>query len=237
MIAHRGNSSVAPENTLAAVRSALAVDPAPAFVEIDVHATSDGELVVIHDKTLDRTTDASGAVAALELAVVRAADAGHADTFGAAFAGERVPLLSEVLDAVAATETGIMIEIKAAGIGAEVAALVVERGELKKHVIASFQADVLAEARAESAGARLLYLVDEANEASWTTAELHGVEILGVDKNAADGDYFERAHAAGYDVWVWTVNDLPQATALAALGADGIITDYPADVPGAVGGG
>ena len=95
-IAHRGASGqgLAPENTLAAFEKAvqLGVD----MLEIDVHATRDGQVVVLHDTTLDRTTDGTGIVAELSSADVRQADAGS--WFAADFTGERVPLLEEVLD-------------------------------------------------------------------------------------------------------------------------------------------
>ena len=93
VIAHRGASSYAPENTLAAFD--LALQMGVRQIELDVHLTSDGHIVVIHDDTVDRTTNGSGPVASQMLAELQELDAGA--WFGASFAGERIPTLDEVL--------------------------------------------------------------------------------------------------------------------------------------------
>jgi glycerophosphoryl diester phosphodiesterase len=95
--AHRGRSGVAPENTLAAFEAA--VDLGADFLELDVRRSADGEIVCIHDATVDRTTDGTGAVADLTLAELRALDAGSWKD--ARYAGERIPLLSAVLAQIA----------------------------------------------------------------------------------------------------------------------------------------
>ncbi|MDQ2934870.1 MAG: glycerophosphoryl diester phosphodiesterase, partial [Chloroflexota bacterium] len=115
VVAHRGASTTAPENTIEAYR--LAVEQGADAIELDVHITADGQLAIIHDETLERTTDGSGAVAALTMDQIRAFDA------GATFAGSdgsfphrghdlRVPTLSEVIEWLPA-EVGLVIEIKA----------------------------------------------------------------------------------------------------------------------------
>jgi glycerophosphoryl diester phosphodiesterase len=93
IVAHRGAATVAPENTMAAFRAAR--DLGADGIELDVHATADGELVVLHDFTVDRTTDGTGRIFELPMAEVGRLDAGS--WFGTAFAGEPVPRLSEVL--------------------------------------------------------------------------------------------------------------------------------------------
>lgn len=109
MVCHRGANRMAPENTLAAVRAAF--DLGAAFVEIDVLTTRDGVPVVIHDRTVDRTTDGTGPVGDKSLTEVLALDAGS--WFDAAFAGERVPRFEEVL-ALAQGRGGLYVEVKAA---------------------------------------------------------------------------------------------------------------------------
>ncbi len=94
VMAHRGNSAFAPENTLVAFEQALALGADGC--ECDVHATADGEIVVIHDATVDRTTDGTGAIGEMTLEQVRGLDAG--EWKGSEFAGQRVPLLAEVLE-------------------------------------------------------------------------------------------------------------------------------------------
>src|SRR5436309_263912 len=110
IVAHRGASALAPENTLAAFRRALEAG-APA-VECDVHLTADGAPIVIHDARVDRTTNGTGEVASLTLAALRALDAGG--WFDPRFAGERLPTLEETL-AIAAGRSRVFVELKPGG--------------------------------------------------------------------------------------------------------------------------
>src|SRR5258707_103264 len=110
VIAHRGDSAHRPENTLGAFASALEIGAA--IAEFDVHLTRDGEVVVIHDATLDRTTNGHGAVRNLTLAEIRRFSAGYPARFGSAYPGERVPTLGEVLGLLR-ERAQAMIEIKA----------------------------------------------------------------------------------------------------------------------------
>jgi glycerophosphoryl diester phosphodiesterase len=109
VIAHRGDSAHRPENTLASFASALEVGAT--IVELDVQLTADGEVIVIHDATLDRTTSGRGDVRELSLAQVREVSAGFPGRFGEAWAGERVPTLAEVLGLLRG-RARVMIEIK-----------------------------------------------------------------------------------------------------------------------------
>src|SRR3989449_9458057 len=113
VIAHRGASAAAPENTLAAFR--LAADLGADGIELDVRGTADGQLVVLHDASVNRTTDGAGRVAALTLDQLRRVDAGK--KFGPSFRGERIPLLSQVFEVVAGRLL-VDVEIKAAGVEA-----------------------------------------------------------------------------------------------------------------------
>lgn len=230
-VAHRGNSAVAPENTLAAVRSALALAPAPDFVEIDVHRSADGALVVIHDATLDRTTSATGRVAELPLGAIRDADAGYSAEFGDAFRGERVPELYEVLDAVSATTTSVMIEVKARGIGDRVARLLADRGELGRHLIASFHPDVLVAASMAAPKASTLYLADDASPEEIELAARIGADVVGFGQKGLTAAAVHTAHKKGLAVWAWTVNEPARASELLAMGVDGVISDRVDSLP------
>src|SRR5579863_1834901 len=108
IFAHRGNSGEAPENTLAAFRQVAGVGADG--VEFDVQLSRDGVPVVIHDETVDRTTDGKGAVAGLTLAQLQVLDAGK--WFGAAFAGERIPTLEAVLEVFRGASIRVNIELK-----------------------------------------------------------------------------------------------------------------------------
>jgi len=110
VIAHRGNSAAAPENTFASFESAIAAGAR--HVECDVQMTRDGRIVVIHDPTLARTAGRDGDVRTLSLAEVKDADASYASQFGTAFAPQRVPTLQELLDFVKG-RAQLLIEIKA----------------------------------------------------------------------------------------------------------------------------
>lgn len=115
MVAHRGTPEEAPENTLPSFRAALATG-AP-VLECDVHASRDGVVVVIHDATLDRTTDAHGAVAERDWAELSRVDAGYPRRFGARFRDTRLPRLEELLD-LARGRAQVMVEVKTAAVGA-----------------------------------------------------------------------------------------------------------------------
>ncbi len=107
-IAHRGASALAPENTMAAF--AMAVELGADAIELDLHVSRDGELVVIHDHTLDRTTDGEGPVHTRSLQELKRLDAGR--WFGESFAGQRIPTLAEVLDRFSG-KIPLALEIKA----------------------------------------------------------------------------------------------------------------------------
>src|SRR3989337_3593200 len=123
VIAHRGANAYAPENTLAAFR--LAADQGADSIEFDVRATADGHLVVIHDSSLGRTTDGEGEIGALTLEEVRRADAGGRR--GAAFRGERVPTLEEVLD-VARGRLLVDIELNVTNLDSQVVEMLARAG-------------------------------------------------------------------------------------------------------------
>lgn len=241
MIAHRGASGSAPENTLAAF--AAAREAGADGIELDVTRCASGEVVVIHDDTVDRTTDGSGAVSAMPLQALRELDAGA--WFGPQFAGERVPLLAEVLDATGAS-LRINIEIKACytpgggvealyqrnvSIEEEIAALVRERGLQETILISSFNLAVLRrmQAAAPELQRGLLFASRAAVPLAWAWARRWvGAHALHPSAGGLDAAWVSRARERGYRVNVWTVNDPQVMRRVMAAGVDGIITDYPA---------
>jgi glycerophosphoryl diester phosphodiesterase len=142
VVAHRGASGYAPENTFAAFDRAIALDCPD--IELDVWVSKDGVPVVMHDETLDRTTGAHGPVAGLTIAELRALDAGA--WFGPAFSGEHVPSLEEVL-ARSVGKARFTVEIKAAGVGleAKVLGLLTRYGMRSSASLCSFHPQVIAE--------------------------------------------------------------------------------------------
>ncbi len=223
VIAHRGASAYAPENTLAAF--ILAVEQEANMVELDVQRTADGALVVFHDATTQRWNGQPRPVAECSLTDLRTLDIG----------GERIALLAEVCALARERGIGMNVEIKAAGIGAEVARLLHEEKVTDRTLISSFLPDALGEiARADSRlprgvlmGARAcpadapedwpIPALREAGAAAWHPP--HQMPLL--------AQLLPRVRAAGFQVNVWTVNDPALMRELALLGADGIITDKP----------
>jgi glycerophosphoryl diester phosphodiesterase len=224
VIAHRGASGTCPENTLVAFARAAALGAH--MIELDVQLTSDGEVVVMHDWTLERTTDGAGAVRERTLAEIRRLDAGA--WFGPAFRGTRVPTLAEVLAAVALP---VNIELKPVGndgLEARALAVVESAGALARVVFSSFDAGALERVRALTARATLAVLWD-AGPVSEAVARARrvGARALHLRKELTTPDALAMANAAGLPVRAWTVNELGEMDRLVAAGVEGVFTDFP----------
>lgn len=180
---HRGAMAVEPENTMRSFRSAqqLGVDA----LELDVHLSRDGELVVIHDSTLDRTTSGKGSVAGTELAQIRSLDAGQ---------GEQVPILSEVWHEF--PDLGLQIEVKAAEATTAVLELIRAQPRPGTTVIASFRPDALAQAIAEEGPWMVALLGLRDAEQISQKADI-GEDMLLVDWTLADTPVVQQFRASG----------------------------------------
>jgi glycerophosphoryl diester phosphodiesterase len=219
VIGHRGANTHAPENTLAAFR--LAAEQGADAIEFDVRATADGHLVVIHDPSLERTTDRQGQIDRLTLEEVRRADAGGRR--GQAFAGERVPLLEEVL-AVARGTLLVDIELKVTGIEAEVIDQLVRTGMLDQALVTSFLEDALE--RVQAADRKpAVGLLQQWAEPERATAL--GVDVYLPHVRALSADVVQSCRARGLAIIPWTVRSEDDARAVLALGVDGLIADDP----------
>jgi glycerophosphoryl diester phosphodiesterase len=210
-IAHRGYAGVNPENTVAAVRDASERADA---VEVDVRRCGSGDLVVVHDATVDRVTDATGAVAEMtadELAAL--------DVLGS---GEGVPTLDRALDAAAVP---VNLELKERGCAADALAVAERTGT--DVFVSAFDPACLAEAREADPDVPRALLFADAEGALSTAAEADAAFLHPV-VGAATEAFLRRAHGAGFGVNVWTVADAGTARDLAAAGADGLIADDPA---------
>lgn len=225
---HRGGAATAPENTLPAISAALAggFD----YVEVDVALTADRHPVLMHDKTVDRTTDGHGRLSALTLAAVKSLDAGS--WFGRDYAGTRVPTFAEFLDALLAADGRAIVELKGEWDAAAVDAAVAEvaaRGLERRIVFASFDARTLALAAAGSdVLSRLLIVKQLPSDVVSAVAEA-GARGVVVSRKAvlARPGIVDELHAAGARVVVYTLNDDAQWDEVTALGVDGIVTDDP----------
>jgi len=235
VIAHRGARDIAPENTLAAFQAALDADADG--IELDVTRCATGEIVVIHDDTLDRTTNGTGPVAGMNFCNLRALDAGA--WFAPQFAGQRVPLLSEVLDLMG-HRLRINIEIKGRdwkgdGIEIEIAQMIRDRGLEQEIVISSFNPAALVRMHraAPELQRGLLYAPNLPAYLSprWTRL-LTRPEALHPYYAMMDAQTVRHAQLRGCRVNVWTVNTPQDMQEMIALGVDAIITDHPAQLRG-----
>ncbi|HIE39436.1 MAG TPA: glycerophosphodiester phosphodiesterase [Anaerolineae bacterium] len=231
-IAHQGASDVAPPNTLAAFHRAaeLGADG----VELDVHLSADGVPVVIHDFTVDRTTNGTGRVADFPLAALKKLDAGS--RFDPAFAGERIPTLEEVFEAVG-RRLLINVELKAVprenrGLEEAVVTLVERHGLRDRVLISSFDPFALRRVRRLAPHLPLGFLYETAPLSRLARA-LAGL-MRGLQPEAIHPHWAQvrpptvrRAHGRGRRVVAWTVDEPEVMRRLSEWGVDGIITNRP----------
>jgi glycerophosphoryl diester phosphodiesterase len=230
IIAHRGASGHAPEHTFAAYDRAVA--QGADYLEQDLQQTADGELVVLHDDTLDRTTDGSGRVDAHSLAEVAALDAGA--WFAPEFAGQRVPTLDAVL-ARYGHEQRYYIETKAPGEGMEekLVALLHRHGLVgagpEQVLIQSFSAESLRHVRELEPRLPLIQLVGRGSAQRLDALDAIAEYAVGIGPARAlvDADLVARARAAGLKVHPYTLNTRQEHAQAVTLGVDGAFTNFP----------
>ncbi|WP_328461287.1 glycerophosphodiester phosphodiesterase family protein [Actinoplanes sp. NBC_00393] len=232
-VAHRGYSTVAPENTLPAFDAALRAGAT--FVEFDVRVTRDGVPVVIHDRTVNRTTSGVGRVWDLSHAEIAALDAGS--WFGAGFAGLRVPTLAETLDLLAAGPAELLVEIKPPATLDEVKTIVAqlaERDLLDRSVIQSFDADVIRKVRGLVPGVRLGLLLFRFDAETVAACQELGVAYCNPDLEdvLARPETMAGLAEAGVQVMPWTPNDMARWRPLVDAGVAGLITDHVGELTG-----
>lgn len=228
VFAHRGASHYAPENTLPAF--ALAAAQGADGIELDVHLSKDGELVVIHDETLDRTTDGTGLVRDHTLAQLQAL---CADNHMPGFADARIPTLREVLELIRPTPLLVNIELKTGvlwyeGIEQKALDLVREMGMADRVIWSSFNHYSIETVRQLAPEAETAYLYSDIICGVERYAAAHGVRGLHPGLwNVKMADLLQRYLASGLAVRVWTVDAAADLRWLLAAGADVITNDPP----------
>lgn len=210
LIAHRGFAGSYPENTRDAVEKAAATADA---IEVDVRRCASGELVVIHDETVDRVTDGEGRVSDLPLVELR-----QLDVLGT---GRGVPTLSEILEAIPDT-VGVNVELKEAGTPED--ALPLMASLHPQTVVSSFSRAVLEECRTVDPSIPRALVVADDEDAVETAIELE-CDYIHPSVEACTERLVTEAHRAGMSVNVWTIDSEAEAERLADLGVDGIIAD------------
>jgi glycerophosphoryl diester phosphodiesterase len=240
VIAHRGDSAHRPENTPASFASALEVGAA--IVEFDVQLTHDGAVVVIHDPTLDRTTNGHGDVRQLTLRQVKDVSAGYPSRFGTAFAGERVPTLAETLGLLR-DRAMAMIEIKPDSVTDDeeggIEALTIEevrRARMEKEVaLISFSRRALARCRAAAPEIVRGHLFVRGSVGDILAgAREVACEVVMPEKGILSDGLRDRAREAGLKVATWVVDDPAELVSLARFELYGIGSNRPAELMDAV---
>jgi len=235
--AHRGGAALWPENSLLAFRGSLALGVDA--LELDLHMTADGEIVVLHDPTLERTTTARGRVRDLKLADLAGV---RLKTRDGAVTDERIPTFAQVLDLAALVSVELLPEIKIDanrqrydGIEEKVLALVRARGLQARTTIQAFQVETIRRLRELEPKARTMLLVargdverDRARpaEAVGCARDL-GATDLGMNHRLIDADVMAAARAAGVRVSAWTVNEEADLRRMVDLGVDVVMSDRP----------
>jgi glycerophosphoryl diester phosphodiesterase len=236
VIAHRGGGLLAPEETLVAFENAvgLGVD----VLELDVHATSDGVVVCMHDAEVNRTTDGTGEIRNMTLAEVKQLDAGYeftpddGKTFPYRGKGVEVATLEEVLTAFPTATFSIEIKQVDPPIADEVLGVIEAAGMFDRVLVASFDDDTLIALRNQRPNLLTSYAAGEIVEFTVLTPEDVGYEppapVLQAPMGLADEDHLALARNFGVRVHVWTINDAADMETLLERGAHGIMSDDPA---------
>jgi len=235
--AHRGGALLWPENSLTAFRQALALGVD--YLETDVHLTADGEVVVLHDPTLDRTTTGSGRVRAVRLVDLSSMRLRHRS---GGLTQDAVPTLGQLLDLLGPSGAQLLLEIKVdadrhryPGIEEKALALVNARGLADRTVIMAFEAETIRRIRTLQPSIRTAFLVGKsrvdrervpAREAVRWAREL-GATQLGIDHRILDPGVVAAARAAGIEVGAWTVNEEPDLRTVIAARVDLVTSDRP----------
>lgn len=229
VVAHRGYSAIAPENTLSA--SAGAIRAGADYVECDVRRSKDGCLVVMHDGSVERTTDGAGRVEDLTLEQLKSLDAGS--WFHPAFAGERIPTLDELLW-LAKGKIRVIIEVKQPGIEDDVVADVRGAGMFDDVIVISFDDSV--GLRVGTIAPEFRYMMlrgigapvtsDEARALVESVKSVHACG-LDVDYESITPALVDALHESGLKLNAWTVDSARDIMTLAGMGVDIITTNQP----------
>jgi len=212
-VGHRGVMGVEPENTLRsfvrAEREGLDV------IELDLHLSKDGALVVMHDADVSRTTDGTGAIGDFTLAELRELDAGE---------GERVPVFQEVVEAV---RSPLQAEIKDRAAARVLVGVINELGLHDRVTVISFHDDALREVRALLPDMPLVLVTGKSTPTAPERARELGAVMVSCELRRLEAETVERCHADGIKVISWTVNTAEDLARVRELGLDGVVTDNP----------
>jgi len=215
IIGHRGAAGHEPENTLRSFRKAIEIGVD--WIELDVRRTADGQLVVIHDDTVDRTTNGHGRVQDMSLTEIKKLDAGK---------GENVPTLQEVID-LAKGQVKMIVEIKEEGTEVEVFSAIEKNGLIEDTIISSFFFDPLRRVKEISPG------IMTAGISSKLPIEFHRLhndflaDTVFLRKDIVSQGIVDEAHRDGFLICVWNIDDSREVQKYADMGVDFLSSNYP----------
>lgn len=237
IIAHRGASGLAPENTITAIRKAIELNSD--MVEIDVHQTKDSVIIVIHDESIDRTTEGSGKIKDLYFSQIRKYSAGS--WFGEKYANEKIPTLMEVISLVRG-QTKLLIEVKGnekiyPNIVKHIYDLIKKYHAKNWCIIQSFNDEILNKFYQLDSTLTLQKLI---------VADIPGIplfvdnfinignlkdykfiEAININSHFVHHNILKELHNYGFKVNVWVVNDSTEIEGFFKMGVDGVITNFP----------
>lgn len=240
-MAHRGGRGLAPENTMVAFRQAVALGVD--VLELDIRSSADGALVVIHDETVERTTNGRGAVHDHTLAELKDLDAGYrwsadgGQTFPFRGQGITIPTLAELFSAFPQMRMNIDIKQESPPIVSAFTRIIVEHGMVERVLVGSFSDASIARYRrhllegvtaASPMETRLFYLLAKVRLSGLYRPAAQAFQIPErYGRWQIDPHFIEAAHRQQMEVHIWTVNEVADMRRLMRWGVDGIITDYP----------
>lgn len=215
-IGHRGAMGYAPENTLLSIRKAIELGCD--WVEIDVYLVDD-ELIVIHDETLERTTNGTGCIFDYSFDQLRQLNAGQ---------GQKIPLLQEVLD-LTMGKVGLNIEIKGVGVAVVLIELIskLPRADCEHILISSFNMQELINVKKLGKEFNIGVLTEGCLENSLQWAQRLGAYSIHCDVGSVSLGFVNRVHRSGFKLYAYTVDDIKGINDIKLMGVDGVFSNYP----------
>lgn len=215
-IGHRGARGEKPENTLLGIRHALELGLDG--IEIDIHLSQDGELVVIHDETLDRTTNGKGAVKQYTLEKLKTFDAGS---------GEKIPTLSEVIDLMKEFKKELFIEMKVPGVEEKILKLIKEKKFSNLSILKAFNHRLILNFKNMAPDIRAQVLMDSLPIDPVSIIKSAKADGISLNTKMIDKLVVDQSHQAGFFVTTWNANTKEDLAKFREMKVDYICTDYP----------
>ena len=222
IVAHRGLSSLYPENTLISFKEAvrLGVD----MIELDVHQTKDKKLVVIHDDILDRTTEGHGRVCELTLSEIKKYSAGK--WFSTSFKKERVPTLKEVFELIK-KRTKLLIEIKQPGIEKKLVNLIQQYDMTDNVICGSFYLKSVAKVKKLNPSIPVAFITGSLKVEQIKDLLIRNINMIDIEFHNLTLDLLRKCHSYGFVVNAWNIDEEKDMKKFLEIGVDAICTNYP----------